>query len=346
MSKTTQLLELAVADVIANRPSPGEAPTARQRALVDRAFARVLKIVAPRIRHFIKQYGLTGHWEDAEQVCAIGIHRAIEAYDPTKAMFTTFVNWQIRGELQGLRFRLMDDQRPSARKVDATTVSLQSFERGPDGEELSLEAMLVDENARADTESGAADHLAERASAALMDEYVRHLRAIGMAQLRRKASNGRTVTARNGSDRLPKFVQARQPQVDAEELAKLEERIDRDRRIVATYLFSNGHEASDAELQEIERGLTRERIRQITRRAARVMSELAAGNPRFQGFAETRIHPPADAAESKADRPGILPEAGQPHNLMVRVSQPAAGDGPVFIEDDAELSAPVLRLRH
>ncbi|NWN23219.1 sigma-70 family RNA polymerase sigma factor, partial [Escherichia coli] len=77
-------------------------------------------LIAPRIRHFVRQYGLTAHWEDAEQCCAIAVHRAIETYDPAKAQFTTFVNWQIRGELQSLRFRLMTDQRPSARKVEAT----------------------------------------------------------------------------------------------------------------------------------------------------------------------------------------------------------------------------------
>jgi hypothetical protein len=56
-------------------------------------------------------------------------------YDPTKAQFTTFVNWQIRGELQSLRFRLMTDQRPSAKKVEATTVSLHQTTAGAEGEE-------------------------------------------------------------------------------------------------------------------------------------------------------------------------------------------------------------------
>nr|WP_275887922.1 MULTISPECIES: hypothetical protein [Sphingomonas] len=30
--------------------------------------------------------------------------RLFISYDPTKAQFTTFMNWQIRGELQSLRF--------------------------------------------------------------------------------------------------------------------------------------------------------------------------------------------------------------------------------------------------
>jgi hypothetical protein len=79
MSKITLELEAAVATVIVNSPRDGERPTARQRAAADHAFARVLKLIAPRIRHFIRQYGLGAHWDDAEQCCAIGVHRAIQA---------------------------------------------------------------------------------------------------------------------------------------------------------------------------------------------------------------------------------------------------------------------------
>ena len=278
MSKATELLEAAVAEVIANRPAEGEPQTARQRIMADRAFATVLRIIAPRIRHFIKQYGLTAHWEDAEQVCAIGVHRAIEAYDPDKAMFTTFVNWQLRGELQGLRFRLMDDQRPSAKKVEATTISLHAMERGADGEDMSLESMIEDEFAEERTEAAAADHLAEQTCSALMDEYVRHLRSVGIAQLKRKAAAARPLAARRErSSALPVYVQSRAATIDPEELRRLDERIARDCDIVRRHLFGQGEAASeDAEL-----GLTRERIRQITRRAARLMSELAAGNNRF-----------------------------------------------------------------
>ena len=92
MSKTTAALEAQVAIVIENTAKGDDKPTARQRANVDKAFAAILKLIAPRIRHFIRQYGLTNHWDDAEQACAIGVHRAIQAYDPAKAQFTTFVN--------------------------------------------------------------------------------------------------------------------------------------------------------------------------------------------------------------------------------------------------------------
>ena len=84
MSKTTAVLEAAVAVVIENTPAGEVRQTARQRANADKAFAHILKLIAPRIRHFIRQYGLAAHWEDAEQCCAIGVHRAIQAYEPER----------------------------------------------------------------------------------------------------------------------------------------------------------------------------------------------------------------------------------------------------------------------
>lgn len=313
MSKSTELLEAAVREVIANRPAEGERPSARQRLAADRAFATVLRVIAPRIRHFIKQYGLVAHWEDAEQVCAIGVHRAIEAYDPEKAMFTTFVNWQLRGELQGLRFRLMDDQRPSAKKVEATTISLNAMERGADAEDMPLESMIEDEWAQERTEACAADHLAEQTCAALMDEYVRHLRSVGIAQLRRKAASIRPQAARRErSSALPVYVQSRVARIDPEELRKLDERIERDCDIVRRHLFGQSEDTSGEE----ELGLTRERIRQITRRAARVISELAAGNSRF-------------AAEHQPHTSRVLPYAKQADECVdqVRVTEPELESG-------------------
>lgn len=320
MSKSTELLEAAVAQVLSNRPSEGESPTARQRAAIDRAFFTVMKIIAPRIRHFIKQYGLTAHWEDAEQVCAIGVHRAIEAYDPEKAMFTTFVNWQLRGELQGLRFRLMDDQRPSAKKVEATTISLHAMERGPDGEDMALEALIEDEAALDRTEACAAEHLAGRTCQALMDEYVRHLRAVGIAQLKRKASAAPAVKRRrDDSSALPKYVHSRPTQIDPEELRKLDERIARDREIVSRHLFGQ----DDGDNADFGADLTKERIRQITRRAARLLSELAAENPRFAAVNE-RGTEENDRTGDKRAPASLLPPGNHrtPDDPEVRVTDP------------------------
>ena len=270
MSKVTIALEAAVASVIEHTPKD-TAQTNRQRVYADRAFAQILKLIAPRIRHFVRQYGLTAHWEDAEQCCAIAVHRAIQGYDPTKAQFTTFVNWQIRGELQSLRFRLMTDQRPSAKKVEATTVSLSALATSPDGDEISPETMIEDEDALARTEAGASDYLAEGAVSQLIDAYVDQLRKVGMEALHRRPRGKRAEAVLRRAEG-PRFKS-----VDPEELAKLEAKLARDREIVARRIFDT------ATLDEVslDTGVTKERIRQITKRAAKALAEIAAEQPRF-----------------------------------------------------------------
>ena len=255
MSKTTIALEAAVASVIENMPKD-MAQTNRQRANVDRAFAQILKLIAPRIRHFIRQYGLMAHWDDAEQCCAIAVHRAIQAYEPEKAQFTTFVNWQIRGELQSLRFRLMTDQRPSAKKVEATTVSLSALATSPDGEEISPEAMIEDEDAVARTEAGASDYLAEGAVSALIDAYVDQLRKVGIEALRRRPRPKREEAAlRREGPRLRTATWG----IDPAELDKLEAKLSRDREIVERRVF----QTATLDDLSLETGVTKERVRQI-----------------------------------------------------------------------------------
>jgi len=278
MSKTTAALECAVADVIANRAAPGERQTARQRAGTNRAFARILQLIAPRIRHFIRQYGLVQHWDDAEQCCAIAVHRAIEAYDPTKAQFTTFVNWQIRGELQSLRFRLMTDQRPSAKKVEATTVSLHQTAIGPEGEETALEALLVDEEALEDTESAASAYLARAATECLIEEFVKKGRIAALDQLRRQQPKRQLAKLQAEGPRLKSAMLG----VDPSEIDRIEDKFARDREILLQRVFG------EAELQEelSDPGITKERIRQIGKRASEVMAELAVSNPKFAVMAD------------------------------------------------------------
>ncbi|WP_395391333.1 sigma-70 family RNA polymerase sigma factor [Novosphingobium sp. BL-8A] len=291
MSKITIALESAVAGVKANTPIEGQSPTARQRAEVDRAFAHILRLIAPRIRHFIRQYGLAAHWDDAEQACAIAVHRAIQAYDPEKAQFTTFVNWQIRGELQSLRFRLMTDQRPSAKKVEAVTVSLDAIGSGEDGEEISIVASIEDEEALERTESAASDYLAREAMISLTDTYIEHLRKMGMDRLRRQArpKKGRKAVleaADAGSaagDRQARRVwRAESAPIDPADLAELEERLRHNRLVVENRLF----DLVPGDIFDDETGQLRERARQIAKRAARTMCELAGLDPRFAMMAE------------------------------------------------------------
>lgn len=100
-------------------------------ALEDREFARLMALLAPRIRHLIHAYRLTDMVDDAQQVCAIAVLRALESYDPAQASFATHVTWQLRGELQSLRHRVRLDQRRSARSAGITTVRLETLSDDP-----------------------------------------------------------------------------------------------------------------------------------------------------------------------------------------------------------------------
>jgi RNA polymerase sigma-32 factor len=325
MSKITIALEAAVATIIENKPSEGERLTARQRANNDKVFMQILKLIAPRIRHFIRQYGLVAHWEDAEQCCAIGVHRAIESYDPTKAQFTTFVNWQLRGELQSLRFRLMTDQRASAKKVEATTVSLHATGTGREGDEGALELVIEDECALERTESGASDYLAQRSTTALIEEYVRHSRTRGLEQLRK-----RPRAKRPSRELIEVGGVARSPfsRLDAAEVEKLEEKLARDREILERRVFS------EATLDDVGMvaGITKEQIRQISKRATKGLAELASTQPRFAIMAEYAAHAgklgkgapvPAQASVpvqiAAETRVSLLPDPAQAHNRALRV---------------------------
>jgi len=279
MSKTTAALEAAVATVIANTPTDGTPQTNRQRVGADRAFAAILKLIAPRIRHFIRQYGLAAHWDDAEQCCAIGVHRAIQGYDPTKAQFTTFVNWQLRGELQGLRFRLMTDQRPSAKKVAATTVSLHAVSHGADGEDATLEATIVDEDALERTEAGASAHLAGSTRARLIDQYLDQLRTVGTEQLQRRAK-ARAVPDRSVDRSLPRLRANLYP-IDPADLAALEEKIAAHRDAIERRLTDEVPGGSAGEADALADEAARERTRQIAKRATAALSEMADRTPRF-----------------------------------------------------------------
>ena len=357
MSKTTIALEKLVADVIANRAGNGVSQTARQRVNNDRTFMAILKLIAPRIRHFIRQYGLVAHWEDAEQACAIGVHRAIEGYDPEKAQFTTFVNWQLRGELQSLRFRLMTDQRSSAKRVEATTVSIHSVAYNAEGDETNFEGMIEDENALALVEAGASRYLAEAATKALIDEYVEQLRTVGIEQIQR-----RPRAKRIGADRptephhpLPVPIPARFRGLDPADVGKLEQSLARNRDLIERRLF----DTTTLDQLGTDTGITKERIRQITKRAARTIGELATSHPRFTVMAAHELPCRQVAKRAKAvsvattalHPVSILPELDQPHNRLTKVVATAPGMDGAFVrkvgaaEGNALLSRGTLALR-
>lgn len=165
MSAKSDALEAAVTDYIQARTALDAAPGARTGALADRAFARLAALAAPRIRYFTRSYGLSDVAEDAAQVCAIALHRAAERYDPTRARFTTYVNWQLRAELQALRLRLHGDQRSAGRRHVTATLSLDALPA--DG----ANDWLVDPSAETATEERAADRLAALAADRLVADW-------------------------------------------------------------------------------------------------------------------------------------------------------------------------------
>lgn len=289
MSKITIALESAVAEVKRNLPREGEKSSARQRATVDKAFARIISLIAPRIRHFIRQYGLVGHWDDAQQVCSIAVLRAIEAYNPEKAQFTTFVNWQIRGELQSLRFRVMTDQRPSAKKVEATTISLDAMSVNEDGEEISAVALIKDEEAQARTEAAASAYLAESATKVLIDRYISHLQDNAMARLRRQARPKRGEAGADGEKRRSVW-RSESFAIDPADLDELQTRLKQNREVVEARLFEIAPRDGDIELLNGNK----ERARQIAKRAAKAMAELAMQDGRFAVMTDYRRSMMAD----------------------------------------------------
>lgn len=162
MSAKSDALEQAVMDWIAARTASDAEPTPRRRAQADRAFARLAACAAPRIRYFIRRYGLSSPYEDGEQACAIALHRAAQSYDPRRAAFTTHMNWQIRAELQALRHRLHGDQRRAPHRLAAETLSL---------DDPAILDRLVDPDAEIAAEERASDYLAGRLADRLADDW-------------------------------------------------------------------------------------------------------------------------------------------------------------------------------
>ena len=78
MSAKSDALEQAVTALIQARAALEAAPGARACARVDRAFAQLARLAAPRIRYFTRTYGLSDVAEDAQQACAIALHRAAD----------------------------------------------------------------------------------------------------------------------------------------------------------------------------------------------------------------------------------------------------------------------------
>jgi RNA polymerase sigma-32 factor len=169
----------------------------------------------------------------------------------------------------------MVDQRPSARKVAATTVSMHGITSSIDGEEMSLESIIEDEDALNRTESAASDYLARSATAALLDVFVANARSAAIETLRKRPAAKRQPA--NPAERAELTVRRLLGHgLDPVELERIEQTLSRDRAIVEGRLFDTPSDTADA-----EGNVTKERARQISRRAAEVIAGLPHSNPRF-----------------------------------------------------------------
>ena len=187
MSEKSDALEDAVMALIEARTALEAAPGPRARSAVDRAFARLAALAGPRIRYFTRAYGLTDVAEDAAQACAIALHRAAERYDPARARFTTYMNWQIRAELQALRVRLHGDQRCAGRRAVTATLSLEALA------EAGHDEWFVDPSAEVDVERGAADRLAGLVADRLVADWASRRKKALLRTPRGSAAPGRVA---------------------------------------------------------------------------------------------------------------------------------------------------------
>jgi RNA polymerase sigma-32 factor len=228
MSAKSDALEAAVTDYIQARTALEAAPGARGRWLADRQFARLAALAAPRIRYFTRIYGLTDIADDAAQACAIALHRAAERYDPARARFTTYVNWQFRAELQALRHRLHGDLRCAGRRQVTAMLSLDALQT--DG----AADWLIDPAAEMRVEQGAADGLA-----ALVAD-----RLVGAWAARRRS--GLSRTSRPADGRIEARVAAEQALVREQLMVSdaAERLCESDRHIVRRALADIRHAAT------------------------------------------------------------------------------------------------------
>lgn len=243
MSAVTDALEREVAAIRA-LPEPMDRRTGAER---DRRFGRVMQLIAPRIRHFTRAYGLLDMVDDAQQACAIGVHRAIRDYEPERARFTTFVNWQLRCELQALRHRVRLDSRESARRIGARTVSLDALLAESD---MGAPLQIADEHAHDRIEDHLAARMAQESFAAMLDRYEASLRERAARDLAKRALQARVT--------MPGTVHPA-------DMAAIERDLARERGIVTRYVFADG----DDDKFDPTLPLDNEKQRQISRRILR-----------------------------------------------------------------------------
>lgn len=285
MSKAISNLELLVQNIIVCLPDEaGNFASSAERSAYNRGFERLLRALRPRISYFIRRYGLLGHWEDAEQVGAMAVHRAIAGYNPEKAQFTTYVNWQIRADMQGLRYTVMVDQRAPAKKVKASTVSLQSLMSKADGQD-DYQFDIEDDSALAMVERSAENHLANKTMNALLDCVTKRMTEAGTRDLRQKLAPTAT--------RKPGVAMLKVNSIDPDQLRQLEACVAESRKVIVRKMFEMDATGSGAASSEP----SPERARHLARKAAAMMRQIIAEESQFALLADSL--PPPDVLKTR-----------------------------------------------
>lgn len=172
MSIISDALEAEVAAIRAiSAKAAGRHLAPCEMARIDWRIARIMRLIAPRIRRLVRAYGLGGLAGDAARACAEGLRRAIDAHDPRKARFTIFLDSLLHSELQDLRLR---------------SGAVWPGVRGTLGEVHALD----DGEAVAHAEAVAARTMARRACGRLFDH---RLERIGLPERERFPHGGATT---------------------------------------------------------------------------------------------------------------------------------------------------------
>lgn len=166
-------LEALARLAIANDSRRIENVNASTRKIFNEAFAGLLKLLGPRIKHMIIRWGLSQLHDDAMQAAHIGVFKALETFDPAIAQFSTHVNFRLQAQMKDLRFHMFRDERSDALKVGARTISADA-PVSADGEGAGTIIDEVEaEGALEATEASVATLLSERLLQRLLEHFER-----------------------------------------------------------------------------------------------------------------------------------------------------------------------------
>lgn len=154
-------VQRAVTDYMTLRDQHEVDRCAATRLRADRAFSRLHRIMVLRLGRAIGNGRYHDAMDDAGQALAIGLHKAIGTYDPSRAQFVTHATWAIRAELKTLGWQLHVDQRPCNRDRGVRTVSGHAA-TGSGDESAELFDRLADEGAEVAVERAASDTMTSR----------------------------------------------------------------------------------------------------------------------------------------------------------------------------------------